>query len=896
MAISTVNSGRVNFEMANQLFHSVALPNQQTIPDEYDALQSYLDELNPGSRNYGTLPEHRKITLEKKISQLFKEIELKLHPIHLSTSEILKNQYDAVQALMRGLPSLSSPKQFHLAIKELHPELQQKIYYAAWLASGANPVNRSGHTDLETPGILQRKFPPLFAFMEGTLLEQISADLWMEHQRALHQENGEQQQLEHLTQQRDNDKKIIFETLFKEIKTNNFQMQALFDTLPNSVKTQVPQPPYYGRGFDPELYNTLGAHYDNTTGKTMFRVYAPHAREIKLNLTAWGNVEHTLQMIKKEDGVWEVQTGDAKPGRSYHFMIVGKNGGAPFKKIDPFAFGNIIHRREPPGNHESIVRDIHKEFNWTDNSWITTDRVKINPAKTPIVIYEIHPPTWKKQTNGNPLNWRDLAVELSNYCKDIGYTHVELMALLEHPQPVSMGYQVTSFFTPNSDMGSIEDLQYFVNYLHEQKIGVIADWIPAHFAIDEFSLCSFDGTPLFEDDNPHFASHPEWGTYEFDFKKQFTKDFLGSNLEYILREFHFDAVRVDGVQSMLNLSYGRKGGSRVNTLGTEHNLDAKTWLRNINTFVHNKHPGVLMIAEEAGGFPNLTRPVTERGVHTNTRGVGFDLTWHMWFMTKVLDYFSIPPHLRTFSYDLFSSTIKDVDYSEDCRPRGHVVLAFSHDEFKQQKGSPYAKMGGRSAYEKFASARVWLAYHIFRGGGGFLDFMGTPILQTEEWHWRLIRGLTAVQWELLYPSNPDHKYHIGVRESRKALLRLYRDNPGLQDQTDAGISWIDGKDSENCVLSIHRRGGNQQFACIFNTSDRDLQDYMIPLPNASYAPELDRLVGIKEVYNTDDVAFGGEGRLNASVEIIRDSYSNRPTHLRLRLPPCTAVVLEEQFS
>jgi 1,4-alpha-glucan branching enzyme len=893
----------VDFNRANEYLTNVALPNQNNIPDECENLKSLVDELNPSDPKYSTLSIHRKENLEKRIAKLMTTINSKLHPVYLKNSEIIQQYLDAIQDLVSKMPL--SYHEFRAAVKNLHPELQQKIYYAFWLACGANPADRSALEDLKTPGILQRRFRPLFASIEGTLLEQLAYDFQIERQRAIYEENGQKTELTALTQKRDADKKTIFEDLLKDVKINNYQMQALFDTLPNSVKHLVPQPPYYGRGFDPELYKTLGAHFDRGSGRTTFRVYAPNAREIRLNLTAWGRIEHSLQMVKKEGGVWELQTDQAQPGRSYYFMVVGKDGGAPVKKIDPFAFGNIIHDRKT-GNHESIVRDLDQHFNWTDGDWVA-NRASMNPTKTPMAIYEVHPPTWKKKENGTPLNWRELAVELVKYCREMGYTHVELMALLEHPQQISMGYQITSFFTLNSEMGSIEDFQFFVNYLHEQKIGVIADWVPAHFALDDFSLCSFDGTPLFEDDLPKFAQHPQWGTYEFDFKKQFTKDFLGSNLNFLLTKFHIDGIRVDAVQSMLNLNYGRKGGARVNVLGSEHNLEAKAFLRNVNTFVHNQHPGTLMIAEEAAGFSNLTRPVTERGVHVKTRGVGFDMTWHMGFMSESLNYFSQSPHTRNLSYDAFSFCVQGVDYNEDVRPRGKVVLPYSHDENANGKGTIFSKMGGNSDPDKFANGRLLLAFQALRGGGPVLDFMGNEILQTEEWHGRLVEDLkdadarkrATVQWEELDPRHRNYQYHNGARESRKALLHLYRNNPGLQDQTDAGLSWIDAKDSSNGVLSFHRRDKNitQQFACVFNSSDKDLRNYHIPLPNNGYAPELNRLVGIKEVYNSDNVAFGGQGRLNHSIEIIRDySIGGRPTQLKLRIPPFTALVLEEQLS
>jgi 1,4-alpha-glucan branching enzyme len=655
--------------------------------------------------------------------------------------------------------------------------------------------------------------------------------------------------------------------------------------------------------FNPELYKTLGAHYDKLSGNTTFRVYAPHARAITIKLTnPQGNIEKWVEMKKGENGIWEAHSQEAKPDFLYHFKITSENGDI-LRKIDPFAFANHVHADS--GEHESKIALLDNDFKWTDDDWMHK-RVQTNPAKTPMSIYEVHVPTWKKQENGDPLNWKELAHELSKYCKEMGYSHVELMALFEHPHPMSMGYQITSFFALNRTMGSLEDFQYFVNYLHEQKIGVIIDWVPAHFATDAFSLGTFDGSPVLEDDEERFRGHPQWGTYEFDFKKQFTRDFLGSNLEFLLNQFHIDGVRVDAVQSMLELNYGRAPGTRKNAKGGSVNLHSKSFLRNINTYVHEKYPGVITIAEEAMGFPNLTRPRSERGIHTKTRGIGFDLTWHMGFMNNTLEYLATPPHHRNSSYSMFTGTVKNVDYNEDSRPRGKVVLPFSHDENANGKGTIFTKLGGDTFPDKFANGRLLLAYQLLRGGGPVLDFMGNEILQSQEWHGRLIKGLdneqerkkASVQWEELDPNvDPfNHQYHLGARESRKALLHLYRDNPGLQDQTDAGFSWINAQDSQNGVLSFHRRGGGQQFACVFNSSNKDLKDYLIPLPNASYAPELDRLISVKEVYNTDDDAFGGGGRKNANVEIIRDNTTNRPTHLKLRLPPFSALLLEEGFA
>ncbi len=891
---------KYNFESARRYYNDVAVPNRNQIPGEIKQLEEYTSdgaELDPANRTYRFLSQHRKNELERRIGELVQKIEVKLHPVQEKQSERIQKQIDAVRALM------TSSNDLNKTIKQLHPDLKQKIYYAAWLGSGAPQDNRFGAEQIKKdPTLLQRKFPALFAPMEGTLLEQIAADLAMECQIAVHTEKQEQPQLNQLIQQRDDQKVAIFNARLNEIHWNNYQILALQETLSAAAKNRVPQPPYYGRGFNPELYNTLGAHWDRTNGKTTFRVYAPNAREITLNLTAWQRIEHSLPMVKRENGIWEAQTEHAQPGRTYHFMIVGKDGGAPFKKIDPFAFGNVIHNRKiGEDNHESAVRDIDKNFAWNDAAWMAGRGY--NPQKSDMAIYEVHP-SWQRKPDGSLLNWREFAHELSTYVKEMGYSHVELMGLIEHPQPESMGYQVTSYFTINNDMGSIEDFQYFVNHMHEQGIGVIGDWVPHHFAVNDFSLHSFDGTPLFEDDDDKQRYNHEWGAYEFDFKKQYTKDFLGSNLNFLLKKFHLDGLRVDAVKQMLNLNSDPKRPPRYNARGDGEHLDAKAFLRNLNTFVHKQYPGTLMIAEDASAFPNLTRPVTERGQQVKTRGVGFDMTWHMGWTNVALKYFKKSPQERKQAHFDFTFTLKGVDGYVDDHTRGTDVIPLSHDECANGKESVVKQMGGNSEYDKFANGRLFLAYQALRGGGPILDCMGNEILQSQEWHARLKEHLynpwdkhkASVQREELNPNvDPsNHKFHIGAQESRKTMLHLRHNNPGLQDQTEAGWSWIRGDDSENGVMSFHRRGHGQQFACIFNSSDKDLWNYEIPLDSA---PELNGhgLTGVREVYNTDDKNFGGLGRTNSHVEIRRD-WSGRPTHFKLRLPPYTAIVLEEYFS
>jgi 1,4-alpha-glucan branching enzyme len=391
---------------------------------------------------------------------------------------------------------------------------------------------------------------------------------------------------------------------------------------------------------------------------------------------------------------------------------------------------------------------------------------------------------------------------------------------------------------------------------------------------------------------------------------------------------------------------------RFNRHGSEVDSDAKAFIRNANNYIHKQYPDVLVMAEESSGFSNLNYSPEQRGEHSKMRGFGFDLTWHMGFMNDTLKFWNMHADQRRDAYPLFTSTIKNVDAGSDSRPRGKVVLAYSHDESANAKGTILARMaGGDDRAQKYANGRLALAYQLLRGGGPTLDMMGNDTLQTMEWHFIVRMNQTfdiwdaetrnnwqngkwrdalpsstspeefgawentlkymqehpeyqtpnpSFQWVGLDPNvdKDEHHFHRGAQASRRDLNHLLLNNPGLWDQTDHGFSWIKAEDSTNCIASFHRRSQDerQQFACIFNASANDISDYYIPLPDADFAPELDRLTGVTEVYNTDAINYGGQGRRNGSVEIIRDQYSRRPTHFKLRLPPFTAIVLEEFFS
>ncbi len=865
----------------------------------------------------------------KKLEEIEEKRKCLLININDKFTSVIETQIKDLQKIIQWIEFnpfkesevTSFSERFHNEVfNSAQERLRQKIHSFIWIISGCPQGKFNfGKDKLKKDPFILTTIHPLLGNLTflNQVLQDFECDLKLTEleREFLSGNKTAKQKLDQLAQ----GKVDFFKTLLNNLTFSHRQMNTLFHHLhpviQNKLIDQGLQPPFYGRGFNPNLYKTLGAHHNGYTKTTTFQVYAPNATQVVLNLTAFQQTEKSISMTRGKEGIWSAESCDALPGRTYHFMITDSKGSQPVKKVDPFAFHNIIH--DPQGkreNHESVVVDIDKTFEWQDGAWVNNRKNLNFSKKDPLAIYEVHSPSWKFDREGNPLNWRSLAIELGNYCKMMGYNAVELMGMFAHPQPISMGYQITNFFAPNCEMGSWEDFQFFVNHMHTLNLGnnrqgifIIADWVPAHFAIDSFALSEFDGSPLLENDDPIFAFHPSWGTKSFDYKKQFTQDFLASNLAFLFQKLGLDGIRVDAVTSMLYLNQGGDQ-KRYNHKGGAEDLDGKHFLRNVTTYFHQNVPGCLFIAEECLGFHNLTRPVEQKGIHTKTGGIGFDLTWHMGFMNDTLRYWQMPAEERQQAYGLLTHTVQAVDGHEDIRPRGKVVLPYSHDENANGKSTIFTKMSGKNNIEKFANGRLALAFQLLRGGGPILEFMGNEILQTTEWHARIKENSenrnappkTGIQWEELDPQVVDKSnahLHQGAQKCRQVLLHLYQDNVGLWDQTDDGFAWINAEDSQNGVVSFHRRNQGQQFACIFNTSDHEIKNYKIPLPDQTYAPELDQLVEAKIVYNTDEKQYGGLGRVvnHTAVEILKNS-NGRPTHFQLRsLPPYTAIVLEEKF-
>lgn len=900
------------------------------------------------------------------------------------------SQSQAIDSLVELIGDLSwlDPKELHNRIKMLPYEVRRKIYEIVWLASRCpQELDFSKHLLRSDKSILEEVFPSQLGAKPGTLLNQVLEDLRFESQ--LNKERGKLNALREVAQGLNNGQPVseiesklselghplpmssekedvpaagseehkkemlnhvnqliddcqwhindltegrvrFFKDALERYFGTSIRMRDLFkymhQEVQNRLRAEGIEPPFFGYGLDMHLYETLGAHYNAATGRTMFRVYAPNAEKIILHLTAYGKVQHEIPLVRGRDGIWFADTDQAPPGRSYYFMVTAKNieDGKIYtiRKMDPFAFQTIMHTPEIRRDiHEGIVTDLDQPFEWTDDEWVK-QRSRSDFTREPLMIYELHP-TWMLKENGQPLNWRELAPLLAEYCKNNYYNAVELLGAFSHTDPMSMGYQVSGFYSCNSEHGTWRDFQYFVNYMHNVEltpgrkgIRVFLDWVPGHFAVDQFSLSMFDGTPLFEDSDPMFRTHPHWGAFMFDYKKTFPKAFLAALANFIVEVLHAE-LRFDAVESTAaQLDYGREDQpgrkERVNKRGEKVNLEAMKHFRHLNYFLSKRHPGVLKISEGAHYHPNLTRSVEEKGTTVKRRGVGFDGTWDFEIGHLLLPYFqqgSAEERARAFQalVKFLEGRHKSHNFP-DGPSREYSLLTRSHDEVTAHKGTIVQHMLKHSAdaseADKFANGRLYAAlFHLH--GSITLDFMGNDFLQKEGWTSFLAKNLEAqnqkdlskvrptVQWDLL-----TDRAHQGALACSRDLKRMNMENSALWDHTEEGFRWIHA-DCTNCVLAFHRRStdGKRQVACIFNTLDRDFTDYCIPLPKANYAPELDRLVGIKEVLNTDDQAYGGEGRTNASVEILRDEVTGRPTEIKLgRLPPYTAIVLEEEFS
>ncbi|MGH3471852.1 MAG: 1,4-alpha-glucan branching protein GlgB [Nocardioidaceae bacterium] len=603
-----------------------------------------------------------------------------------------------------------------------------------------------------------------------------------------------------------------------------------------------------------QLWTVLGSHlhtYEGPQGAvngTAFAVWAPSAKGVRVSgdFNFWEGRAHPMRMLGSS-GVWELFIPDIGAGSMYKYEVCGADG-VWRQKADPLA----QHTQAPP-ERSSVV--FASSYEWGDAEWMHR-RVESQPVTAPMSAYEVHLGSWRQGRS-----YRELADELVDYVSALGFTHVELLPVMEHPFGGSWGYQVSSYFAPTARFGDPDDFRLLIDRLHQNGIGVILDWVPAHFPKDDWALARFDGTPLYEHSDPARGEHPEWGTYIFDFGRSEVRNFLVASALFWLEEFHVDGLRVDAVASMLYLDYSRKEGEwSPNKYGGRENLEAVSFLQEVNATCYRRAPGTTTIAEESTAWPGVTRP-------THVGGLGFGFKWNMGWMHDSLGYLEHDPVHRQYHHHQMTFAMMYA-YAEN------YVLPLSHDEVVHGKGSLLRKMPG-DRWKQLANLRAYLAY-MWAHPGKQLVFMGTELAQESEW----AEG-RSLDWWLL-----DHIEHRGVHDLVRDLNHVYSASPALWslDQDPAGFSWIDANDSANDVFSFLRNGADGSvLACISNFA---------PLPHDGYRVGLPASGTWSEVINTDAQTYYGSGVGNlGTVESADEPWHGRPSSALVRLPPLGTIWL-----
>jgi 1,4-alpha-glucan branching enzyme len=609
-----------------------------------------------------------------------------------------------------------------------------------------------------------------------------------------------------------------------------------------------------GEGRHEQLWTVLGAHvrrYDGPGGEvtgTAFAVWAPSARGVRVmgDFNSWDGRAHPMRSLGSS-GVWELFVPGVGAGAHYKFQVLGADS-VWREKADPMA-----RRTEVPPLTASVVDE--SDYQWGDDDWLGQRAAQPAHAR-PMSVYEVHLGSWRQG-----LSYKELADQLVEYITWLGYTHVELLPVAEHPFGGSWGYQVTGYYAPTARFGSPDEFRYLVDRLHQAGVGVIVDWVPAHFPKDEWALARFDGTPLYEHADPRRGEQMDWGTLVFDFGRSEVRNFLVANASYWLEEFHVDGLRVDAVASMLYLDYSREEGEWLpNQYGGRENLDAVQFLQEMNATVYRRSPGVMTVAEESTAWPGVSRP-------THLGGLGFGFKWNMGWMHDSLDYMAREPVYRGYHHHQMTFSMVYA-YSEN------YVLPISHDEVVHGKGSLLRKMPG-DRWQQLANARAYLAF-MWAHPGKQLLFMGQEFAQESEWSEE-----RSLDWWLL--DTPDHR---GVALLVKELNEVYKATPALytQDHDAAGFSWIDANDATGNVFSFLRFGSDgSALACVSNFAGLPHDGYRIGLPWAGHW---------REVLNTDAEGFSGSGVGNfGGVDASDDGWHGQPASTVLRVPPLGTVWL-----
>ena len=621
----------------------------------------------------------------------------------------------------------------------------------------------------------------------------------------------------------------------------------------------------FGEGTHYEIYNKMGAHKAVKDGQegVYFAVWAPHAKDIFVvgDFNDWKAYGYDMKPVS-DGGIYELFIPGAKVGQMYKFLIVTPQGEAIYK-ADPYA--NEAQLR--PDN-ASIITDL-TGFHWTDKSWVEKKK-KENHLESPMAIYECHLGSWKKKEDGTKdgfMNYREIAPELADYVKDMGYTHVELMGIAEYPFDGSWGYQVTGYYAPTKRYGTPKDFMYFVDYMHSKGIGVILDWVPAHFPKDAFGLAEFDGQCLYEYADSRKGEHPDWGTKVFDYSKNEVSNFLIANGMYWVDKFHVDGLRVDAVASMLYLDYGRTEGNWIpNKYGGNGNLEAMSFLKHFNSMMRKRFPQAVTIAEESTAWPMVS------GDPDNGECLGFTFKWNMGWMHDFLDYMKLDPYFRKDNHNKMTFAMS---YNESEK----YILVLSHDEVVHLKCSMLNKMPGLEG-DKFKNLMAGYAFMMGHSGKKLL-FMGQEFAQEREWSEK-----RELDWFLL--DDPKHKH---MQDWVKALLHLYRKNPCLyeQDTTWAGFEWMNANDYERSIFSFVRKSkdgkNNLLFVISFTPVERD--DYRVGVPGRHT---------YKLVLNSADPQFGGtdteDTKRPLSYKAEKKPCDGRDYSIGYKLPPYGVAVFK----
>ena len=607
------------------------------------------------------------------------------------------------------------------------------------------------------------------------------------------------------------------------------------------------------------LYEKFGAHLMEVNGEkgVYFAVWAPSAKSVSVigDFNFWLEGEHPLKVRWDESGIWEGFIPGVEKGAKYKYKIQSHNNDMILEKADPYAL-----KCEHPPNTASIVWDL--DYKWKDKKYLTTRKDK-NSLDKPFSIYEVHLSSWRKNMDENrPLTYSEMASELVSYVKEMEFTHVEFMPIMEYPYDPSWGYQLTGYFAPTSRFGTPQEFMELIDAFHKAGIGVILDWVPSHFPEDKHGLGQFDGSHLYEHPDPRKGYHPDWKSLIFNYGRNEVRSFLISNAIFWLDKYHVDGLRVDAVASMLYLDYSREEGEwEPNEHGGRENLDAISFVRDLNTEVYKSFEGVQTIAEESTSFPMVSRPV-------DLGGLGFGMKWMMGWMHDTLEYFQKDPIYRQYHHN-------DISFSMTYTFTENFALPLSHDEVVYGKKSLLVRMPG-DEWQRFANLRLLYSY-MYTHPGAKLLFMGAEIGQYEEWNFD-----TSLDWHLL-----DFEPHQGIKKLLTDLNNLYKTRPALHEKqfSAEGFEWIAYDDNQNSVLSYMRKGedARKTLVVVCNFTPTVLRNYRIGLPSKGK---------LREIFNSDDKKYWGSGIGNDILKIENETFHGKDHSAEISIPPLGTVVFE----